>query len=82
MSALAESSGENGVVDLPTPDNREHRHAQRRYVNQILEARAEELFRHVRAELVRVGMEHALIGGARYEIEIGGGASKMAIVAR
>ena len=61
--ALAEESAENAVVDLPTPEDRERRHTQRRYVNQILEARAGELFGHVRAELVRVGMEHALIGG-------------------
>jgi len=42
-SALAESSGPNAIVDLPTPDNREHRHAPRRFINEILQARAEEL---------------------------------------
>jgi cell division protein FtsA len=62
-SAMAESSAENALVDLPTPENREHRHAHRRFVNEILHARAEELFRFVRSELGRVGMEHALIGG-------------------
>ena len=51
------------LVELPTPDDREPRDAQRRFVNQILEARAEELFRFVRGELARVGMERALIGG-------------------
>ncbi len=61
--ALAESSPENAIVELPTPDNREPRQAQRRFVNQILEARARELFRFVRAELARVGMDRALIGG-------------------
>jgi len=35
----------------------------RRFINQILEARADELFQFVRAELARVGMDHALIGG-------------------
>jgi len=50
-------------VDLPTPESRERRHAQRRFVNEILQARAEELFRFVRSELGRVGMEHALAGG-------------------
>jgi cell division protein FtsA len=62
-SALAESSAANAVVDLPTPDNREHRHAQRRFINDILQARAEELFQFVRSELARIGMEHALTGG-------------------
>jgi cell division protein FtsA len=62
-SALAESSAANAIVDLPTPDNRERRHAQRRFVNEILQARAEELFHFVRSELARVGMEHAMTGG-------------------
>ena len=51
------------LVELPSPEDREQRQAQRRFVNQILEARAEELFQFVRAELARVGMERALIGG-------------------
>jgi cell division protein FtsA len=62
--ALETSSAENAFVDLPTPEDREHRHAHRRFINQILEARAAELFRFVRSELGRVGMEHALNGGA------------------
>jgi cell division protein FtsA len=72
-SALAESSAENVVVDLPTPENREHRQAHRRFVNEILQARAEELFRFVRSELARVGMEHALIGG----VFLTGGGAKL-----
>jgi cell division protein FtsA len=62
-AALSEPSPENVLVDLPTPENREHRHATRRFVNQIIEARAEELFRFVRSELSRVGMDRALMGG-------------------
>jgi cell division protein FtsA len=54
---------ENIVVELPTPENRERREVQRTFINGILEARAEELFEHVRAEFARVGMERALIGG-------------------
>ncbi len=61
--ALAEASPENAIVELPTPENREPRQAQRRFVNQILEARARELFRFVRSELVRIGMDRALLGG-------------------
>ena len=62
-AALSEPSPENVLVDLPTPGNREHRHSTRRFVNQIIEARAEELFRFVRSELGRVGMDRALMGG-------------------
>lgn len=72
-SALAESSGPNAIVDLPTPDNREHRHAPRRFINEILQARAEELFGFVRSELARAGMEHALIGG----VFLTGGGAKL-----
>ena len=53
--AMSDATPENVMVDLPTPENREHRHAPRRFVNEILQARAEELFRFVRSELARVG---------------------------
>jgi cell division protein FtsA len=72
-SALAASSAVNAVVDLPTPENREYRHAERRFVNEILQARAEELFRYVRSELARVGMERSLAGG----VFLTGGASRL-----
>jgi len=72
-SALAESSAPNAAVDLPTPDNRERRHAQRRVVNEILQARAEEFFHFVRLELARVGMEHAMTGG----VFLTGGAARL-----
>jgi cell division protein FtsA len=62
-SGLAERSTENAIVELPSQENREPRQAQRRFVNQIIEARARELFRYVRTELARVGMDRALIGG-------------------
>ncbi len=62
-SALSETSPENVLVELPTPENRERRDTSRRFVNQILEARADELFQHVRAELARVSMDRALMGG-------------------
>jgi cell division protein FtsA len=72
-SALTESSAPNAIVDLPTPENREYRHAQRRFINEILQARAEELFRFVRSELARVSMEHALTGG----VFLTGGGSRL-----
>jgi cell division protein FtsA len=72
-AALSEPSPENVLVDLPTPGNREHRHSTRRFVNQIIEARAEELFRFVRSELARVGMDRALMGG----VFLTGGAARL-----
>jgi len=72
-SAMASTCAVNAVVDLPTPENRDYRHAQRRFVNEILQARAEELFRFVRAELTRVGMDRALAGG----VFLTGGASQL-----
>ena len=62
-SAVSDSCAENASVELPTPENRDHRQARRKFVNQVLEARSRELFRFVRAELARVGMERALMGG-------------------
>ncbi|HEV2447869.1 MAG TPA: cell division protein FtsA [Candidatus Sulfopaludibacter sp.] len=62
-SALVESSGGNVLVELPTPGGRERKHAHRRFINQILEARAGELFHFIRTELARVGMDRALVGG-------------------
>ena len=61
--ALAEGCPENVMVEVPVPEEREQRHVQRKLLNQILEARSTELFRMVRTELARVGMDHALLGG-------------------
>jgi len=61
--ALFEGVAENAVVELPAPENREPRQASRRFLNAVLEARAEELFQFVRAEFARVGMDRSLIGG-------------------
>ena len=71
--ALTCAGADNVLVELPTPENREPRQAERRFVNQILEARAEELFQIVRAELARVGMDRALIGG----VFLTGGGAKL-----
>jgi cell division protein FtsA len=61
--ALAEGCPENVMVEVPMPEDREQRHVQRKLLNEILEARSAELFRMVRAELARVGMDQALLGG-------------------
>jgi cell division protein FtsA len=71
--AIAKSSPENVLVELPTPEDRQPREVQRTIVNRILAARAEELFRFVRGEFARVGMERALIGG----VFLVGGAAKL-----
>ena len=61
--ALSGDTAENVTVEVPTPEDREQRNVQRKLLNQILEARSTELFRLVRAELARVGMDRALLGG-------------------
>jgi cell division protein FtsA len=61
--ALPKSSPENVLVELPTSEGRPSREVPRQLVNRILAARTEELFRFVRGEFARVGMERALIGG-------------------
>ena len=62
-NAISGDVPENAYIELPTPDDRPPRDAQRRLVARILEARAVELFRLVRGEFARVGMDRALIGG-------------------
>ena len=69
-SAIAASTAANSLIEVPVR-GREAREAPRRMLNQILEARAEELFEHIRRELARVGMDRALIGGV---VLTGGGA--------
>lgn len=72
--AVADYCADNIMVELPSPDHRaERRQAQRRFVNQVLEARATEMFRFVKAELARVGMEGALMGG----VFLTGGGAKL-----
>jgi len=71
--AIAEHCPENVNVELPPRENRDRRQAQRRFLNQVLEARATELFRFVRMELARVGMDRSLMGG----VFITGAAAKL-----
>ncbi len=61
--AIADGCAENVMVEVPTPEDRGPRQVQRKLLNEILEARSVELFRLVRAELARVGMDRALLGG-------------------
>ena len=63
----------NVRVELPTPADREPREEQWKVISRILEARAVELFRFVRDELARVGMERTLDGG----VFLAGGAARL-----
>jgi cell division protein FtsA len=69
-TADSAQTAENSVVVLPSAEDRV-REVPRRLLSQILEARAQELFRYARRELARVGMERALGGGV---VLAGGGA--------
>jgi cell division protein FtsA len=71
--ANPEQSLENIWVELPTPEGREARQARKKHIELILESRATDLFKYVRSELARVGMEHALIGG----VFLTGGGAKL-----
>jgi cell division protein FtsA len=61
--AVARDCPENVLLELPTSESRQAREVQRKVVNSIIEARAQELFGFVRGEFARVGMDRALVGG-------------------
>lgn len=69
--AVAAATSDNSVVELPSAEGRGLREASRRELNEILEARAEQIFERVYAEVLRVGMEQSLLEGA---VLTGGGA--------
>jgi len=69
--AVVGLEADSSLIEVPSAEGRPPRGAPRRHLNEILEARAEELFWYVRAELQRVGMEQALLEGV---LLTGGGA--------
>ena len=74
--AIPNGVPQNSTVELPhlernDAEDRAPREAPRLLINQILEARAMELFEMVRAELLRVGMQNAIASGV---VLSGGGA--------
>ena len=69
--AILGLTSDNSLIEVPSPEGRAPREATRRQLNEILEARAEELFLYVRNELAKVGMEQALLEGI---VLTGGGA--------
>jgi len=69
--ALLGLTADSSLIEVPSPEGRPPREARRSDLNEILEARAEELFLHIRAELQRAGMERSLLEGI---VLTGGGA--------
>jgi len=69
--ALLGLTADSTLIEVPSPEGRPSREALRSDLIEILEARAEELFHYVRAELQRVGMERNLLEGI---LLTGGGA--------
>lgn len=69
--AILGLTADNSLIEVPSPEGRAPREAPRRLLNEILEARAEELFLYVRNELARVGMDQQLLEGL---VLTGGGA--------
>ncbi len=69
--AILGLTSEASYVELPPTDGRAPRETSRRYLNAILEARAEEIFQHIRGELVASGMDQSLYEGV---VLTGGGA--------
>jgi cell division protein FtsA len=70
-SAVADSAPETTLVELPSAEGRGVREASCRQLNEILEARAEQIFERVYEEVLRVGMEQSLLEGV---VITGGGA--------
>ena len=69
--AILGLTADNSYIELPSADGRAPREASRKQLNEILEARAEELFIHVGSELVTIRMDQKLLEGV---ILAGGGA--------
>jgi cell division protein FtsA len=61
--ALLGLTGDNVLVEVPSADNRSSKEFSRRQINQILEARAEELFNFIRDYLIHINMDQNLAEG-------------------
>lgn len=61
--AIVGLASDSSFIELPSAEGRPPREEKRRRLNEILEARAEELFFHARNELARAGMAQALAEG-------------------
>jgi cell division protein FtsA len=70
-SAITGTTSDTSLVEIPSAEGRGMREAPRSQLNEILEARAEQIFERAYAEILRVGMEQSLLEGA---VLTGGGA--------
>jgi len=70
-SATSEYTAENSLIEVTSAGDASSRELPRRLLNEIIEARARELFDYVKRELARVGMERSMLGGV---VLTGGGA--------
>jgi cell division protein FtsA len=57
-------TADNSYIEVPSGEGRAPREAPRRELNEIVEARADELFRYAKQEIQKVGMEQSLLEGA------------------
>lgn len=62
--AMLGLTADNSYIEIPSAEGRAPREAPRRELNEIIEARAEELFRYAKQEIQKVGMEQSLLEGA------------------
>jgi cell division protein FtsA len=68
--AMVGLESDHSLIEIPTPEGRGTREASRRQLNEIIEARAEDILERIFHEILRVGMEQSLLEGA---ILTGGG---------
>lgn len=61
--AILGLTADNSVIEVPSPEGRAPREAPRKMLNDILDARAEQLFFMVKTELARIGMDQSLFEG-------------------
>ncbi len=69
--AITGAVSDHSLIEIPSAEGRGMREAPRNQLNEILEARAEEIFERVYGEILRVGMEKSLLEGV---VLTGGGA--------
>jgi cell division protein FtsA len=69
--AVTGLASDHSLIEIPSAEGRGMREAPRSQLNEILEARAEDILERIYAEILRVGMEQSLLEGA---ILTGGGA--------
>ncbi len=69
--AITGAVSDTSLIEIPSAEGRGMREAPRSQLNEILEARAEEIFERVYGEILRVGMEKSLLEGV---VLTGGGA--------